>query len=332
MKKKRGATLSAAPRFLQKYLLILLFPISFFLTIRMAFAIIVVEYKEAFVMKKDATATVQKIEFPDEGFKIYVDRREFCQNDKAFHEELEIKYYLSGSSAVMIDGEIFIASRGNLTVVNPFELHSNVNIGDYSGEYILLMMDLDFLKGQAPFGLDLRQTLVSGGRRINHFINKDKRLSTIMERIHEEISLKRENYRLAVYSLVTELFVLFLRDHAGTEGLRESSPRGGRRADLIAPALSAIFENYSSPTSVDELATLCNLSKYHFCRVFKEEMKMTVVQYVTAYRISLAETMLKESDKAIDVIAEECGFSDISYFYRCYKRLRGVSPKKTRAK
>jgi AraC-like DNA-binding protein len=283
-------------------------------------------------MKKDVFISPQKIKFPDERFRIYTDKRAFCKNDKAFHEAIEIKYYLSGSSAVMIDGDVFVASRGDITVVNPFELHANVNIEDYSGEYILLMVDLDFLKEFSPSGLDLRHTFASKWKRIIRFISGDERLGGIITNIYTELSERGDNYRLAVYSLVTELFVLLLREHTDNLASPELGPRGGKGAELIAPALSAIFENYRDQMSLDELAGLCNVSKYHFCRVFKEEMKMTVVQYVTSYRISLADTMLKESDKSIDSIAEECGFSDISYFYRCYRRLRGISPKKARTK
>lgn len=284
-------------------------------------------------MKNDITRlSAQRIEFPDEKFRIFAVKHQFRKNDRAFHEEIEIKYYLSGRSAVMIDGEAYIASRGSVTVVNPFELHSNANIGDTSGEYVLLMVGLDFLREFLPGGLDLRHALVTKRKKINNYIKKDKRLSTIIERILEELSEKKENYRLVVYSLVTELFALLLRDHTSVKEDKADSQYTGRSAEVIAPALSAIFENHGEQMTLDDLASLCNISKYHFCRIFKEEMKMTVVQYITAYRISLADVMLRESDESVDSIARECGFSDISYFYRCYKRLKGTSPKRVRAK
>ena len=57
---------------------------------------------------------------------------------------------------------------------------------------------------------------------------------------------------------------------------------------------------------------------------------MTVFQYITMYRVSLAEVMLHNTEKSIDEIAHECGFSDTGYFYRCYKKVKGISPKKAR--
>lgn len=280
--------------------------------------------------RKDAPMEAQRIQFPSEDYRIICMKSRFSQNDRAFHEELEIKYYVNGNSAVMIGGEVFVVNSGNLTVVNPFEIHSNVGIKDYEGEYILLIVGIDFLKEFAPGGLDLRHVFISKGKRISRFIKEDRRLSVIMMRICEELAEKKENYRLVVYSLVTELFALLLRDYTDKEGSREDLPVAGKTAELIAPALTAIFENYAQPMSLGELAALCNISKYHFCRIFKEEMKMTPVQYITSYRVSLADVMLKDSDKSIDQIAGECGFSDLSYFYRCYKRLKGRSPNQSR--
>lgn len=280
--------------------------------------------------KNEAPVEAQRINFPMSDYRITCNTCRFSENDRAFHEELEIKYYYKGSSAVMIGGEVFVTSAGNLTVVNPFDTHSNLEIKDYEGEYILLMVSLDFLKEFAPGGLDLRHTFISKGKRITKFIKEDRRLSVIMTRICEELAEKKDNYRLIVYSLVTELFALLLRDYTDKECSREDLPGAGKAAELIAPALTAIFENYAQQMSLAELAALCNISKYHFCRLFKEEMKMTVVQYVTSYRVSLADAMLKDGDKSIDQIATQCGFSDLSYFYRCYKRIKGRSPNQTR--
>ena len=57
-------------------------------------------------------------------------------------------------------------------------------------------------------------------------------------------------------------------------------------------------------------------------------MNVTPVQYITEYRVDLAETMLKNTANSVSDIAWKCGFDDESYFSRCYKKIKGVSPKK----
>ena len=272
----------------------------------------------------------QEIAFPDKDFKISAERREVYGPERAFHKELEIKYFYDGNAAVMIDKEVYITSPGNITIVNPYEVHANVEIDEYKGKYYLLMLDIDFLMETNPMGLDLRHILISKGQKFYNFIPSDKRLQTIILRIFEELEAKKEHYKLIVSSLMNEFFALMLREHVNREKSR-SKECGGKSADIIAPALTKIFKDYSKRLTVDELSELCRISKYHFCRLFKKEMGMTVIQYITAYRISLAEAMLKDTDGNIDEIAASCGFGDISYFYRAYKSVKGISPRKARA-
>ena len=191
-------------------------------------------------------------------------------------------------------------------------------------------MDIDFPLETNPSGLDLRHLLIAKGQKFNNHIKNDKRLATIILRVFEELEAKKAHYKLVVSSLMNEFFALMLREHVNHERSRSDAQCGS--ADIIAPALSKIFKDYSKKLTVDELARMCRISKYHFCRIFKKEMSATVIQYITSYRISLAEAMLKSTDKTIDEIASSCGFNDVSYFYRAYKSTTGVSPKQTRAK
>jgi transcriptional regulator GlxA family with amidase domain len=61
-------------------------------------------------------------------------------------------------------------------------------------------------------------------------------------------------------------------------------------------------------------------------------MNVTPVQYLTEYRVDLAETMLKNTGNSVSDIAWKCGFEDESYFSRCYKKIKGISPNALRRK
>ena len=131
-------------------------------------------------------------------------------------------------------------------------------------------------------------------------------------------------------SLLCEFFSILLREELnGQYALPLREERTSRR-DLIAPALMKIFQEFNTPLTVEELAKLCNISKYHFCHVFKEQMGVSVVRYIIQYRISVAESMLKDEKQSIRRVAALCGFDDVSYFYRCYKQIKGYAPGKTR--
>lgn len=273
----------------------------------------------------------QRISFPLNDFKILVSDSKVRANEKAFHEEIEIKYFYEGVSTLIIDKDIIVANSGDITVVNPFEIHANVDIGQANGKYLSIILNLDFLKEHNQTSLDLRNALILNGKKFNNHIENNTRLQTIIKRVYEEIKGEKENYRLIVYALITELFALLLRDHINSEKVLNKAEKHTKRADLISPALTKIFEDFDKKITVKELADLCSISEYHFLRTFKKETGFTVVQYIINYRISLAETLLKTTKNTIEEIAYACGFDDVSYFYRCYKKIKGVSPKKSRA-
>lgn len=281
--------------------------------------------------KSNDTAIIQQnVEYFSDDFKILVQDATTMTYEKAFHEALEIKYFYEGRSLVMIDSDIIIAESGDITVVNPYELHSNITNDVYTGKYLIMMVDLDFFVGKGINAIDLRQLLLVKKHRFNHYIKNNKALQHIMIRIKEELDGKKEYYQLIVSNLLCEFFVLLIRCSMSGNTYSTVISDDIRKNNVISPALEKIFRDYASAISVDELAQLCNISKYHFCRVFKQQMGMTVTQYIINYRISLAESMLKDKTHGIRDIAASCGFGDLSYFYQCYKRIKGTPPGKAR--
>ena len=268
----------------------------------------------------------QKFSFSDEDFKIYVKEQAPPTERSALHEEFEIKYFYGDPSALMINSEVFIARAGDIAIVNPYEIHTTVNIEEYSGRYYLIMLSLDFLS-RASGGLDLRHIFLVERKKVKNFIRDDHRLQTILLRIAEEVEKREEHYRLVVRNLVSEFFALLLRTY-----LKEAEEETGERkhVEQIAPALEKMHTDYMKKLSIEELSSLCSLSRYHFCRTFKRAMGVSAIEYLTAYRIDLAEAMLRDSTDSIREIAPRCGFEDESYFYRCYKQHKGCSPKSVR--
>ena len=270
---------------------------------------------------------MQKIEFKDEDFKIIVHESTTGFIEKAFHEELEIKYYYDDNSALSVGSDIFLTKAGDVTIANPYEVHSNLYLNGNEGRYCLLIIDLDFLAGYGR-DIDLRHLLVEQGCRFSNHIKNDSRIGYIICRINDEMREMSAHYRTVVKGLVAELIVLLLRSYVSEEKNERTALIEDKKVKLIAPAISEIHLNFSQKLSIEELSDICNISKFHFCRVFKEVMGVTVVQYVNKYRIDVAEIMLKSGVDGISNVAWQCGFDDESYFYRCFKKLKGYPPGK----
>ena len=151
-----------------------------------------------------------------------------------------------------------------------------------------------------------------------------------MQVVSGAVGHEKVHYEAPPANILDKEMKTFL-DYINNEKVLNKAEKHTKRADLISPALTKIFEDFNKKITVKELADLCSVSEYHFLRTFKKETGFTAIQYIINYRISLAETLLKTTENTIEEIAYACGFDDVSYFYRCYKKIKGVSPKKSRA-
>lgn len=77
-------------------------------------------------------------------------------------------------------------------------------------------------------------------------------------------------------------------------------------------------------------STVLGVSEAHLSRLFKREVGVTFRQYLRKRRMTQAAELVSDSSLAIKRIALVSGYSDVSNFYRDFKQIHGVSPRKWR--
>ena len=100
----------------------------------------------------------------------------------------------------------------------------------------------------------------------------------------------------------------------------------GTSVGFMNKAIQYINENISQDLTLDRICGAISVSKYHFCRQFKLQLGMTVMQYILNTRIILAMDALEKTDRAISRISEDFGFSSVSYFCQALKEVTGSTP------
>lgn len=94
----------------------------------------------------------------------------------------------------------------------------------------------------------------------------------------------------------------------------------------IIPVKEYIENNVQLQFTLNELAEMASLSKYHFCRIFNETINETPIGYVNKCKINYAKRLLIETDKSVKEIMLDSGFENESYFFRLFKKYTGISP------
>ncbi|MBE6645135.1 MAG: helix-turn-helix transcriptional regulator [Ruminococcaceae bacterium] len=253
------------------------------------------------------------------------------QSDTAriLHEAIEIKCFYEGKSTLLIESDKIEVSAGDIVVVNPYEFHQTLDDGgENRGKYHLFMVELDFFSGLKNVDMDLRHFVCENRTSFKNYYKQNGVMFNILSKVVKEHEISDESTRLAIFGLMAEFFAQLLR--CGRNEEREPTDDSAHYQSIIAPAIEMIRERYAESISLEELAEVCSISKFHFCRIFKKVTEMSVIQYVNSYRLKIANTMIINTNKQISEIASLCGYDDVSYFCRIYKKHFGCTPKKAK--
>ena len=93
-----------------------------------------------------------------------------------------------------------------------------------------------------------------------------------------------------------------------------------------------VKNNLSRKLTLSDIAWNLHCSTVTLTEHFKAEFGITIMEYVTAKRMSLSEKLLLSTDEPLREIAAHVGFSDVEYFSRTFKRYHGESPAAWRKK
>lgn len=95
--------------------------------------------------------------------------------------------------------------------------------------------------------------------------------------------------------------------------------------------LHYIHEHLTEKIAVDALSRKAYLSRNIFFKWFKQQLGITPLDYINRERVKLAKQLLCEQQNNIHTVSCLCGFSDVNYFIRVFKKTEGTTPKAFRS-
>ena len=94
----------------------------------------------------------------------------------------------------------------------------------------------------------------------------------------------------------------------------------------LEQAFTYINAHYCEKITLEEVASSVYMSSNYFSSYFRKVTNISFSDYVTRLRVNRARELLREEGANVTEIAMECGFNNISNFYRLYKKYMGKTP------
>lgn len=252
------------------------------------------------------------------------------ERDFHFHEFDKIVILISGSVDYTVEGATYRLEPWDVLLVRHHMIHRAAIDLSIPYDRVIIYLDSSYVDRFAPNGglMECFALAESGGCCLLRPDGEEKEL--LRQKLEQlESSTEDEGFgaELLRGTTLTQLMVLLNRIMQRGQDKNETAPEYNMK---IAAALSYINENLAQPLSVEELAAMSYLSKYHFMRLFKAQTGSTVHGYISSKRLNLAARLLRDGVPAVRAAAE-CGFSDYSSFHRAFTKRFGVSPGKIKS-
>jgi AraC-like DNA-binding protein len=257
--------------------------------------------------------------------------RSAFSNDFHFHKECQLVYVVSGSGIRVVGQSIERFEQGDLTFIGanvPHVWYSEFEAGQPKGGEAIslaLYIDSDLICERLGALADTHQLL--------HFLNESKRglkikgdKKILITNILHQMVDQKDISLLASFLCILACLV----DPADLLYLNTPDPMSSYAAQShsrIAKLMHYIHQNFKGEISLAEAAAVSGLQIHAFCRYFKSLTNRTFSEFLNDVRIGYACELLHQSEFSITQIALECGYNNISYFNRCFKKANKVSPK-----
>ena len=259
-----------------------------------------------------------------------------------WHYFTEMVYLVKGKLLAEVGKNKYTMTPGDMIIFHPKQIHSflDYDTTEENSELLFYVIKFDemILSNTTPGSPKLPKLLDNATN-----LDTPYNLITAEELQYNPVKLFFENciwetkhkefgYDIKVAStislIVTEIMRIWLR-----KGFKFSTKTTfDQFSSKDFSVLEYIDKHSSENINIENLANMCGMCYSNFAKQFKAQFGKTCKEYIEFVRICKADTLLLYTDKTLDYISQETGFTDSSHFIRTYKKIKGITPKQRRQK
>jgi len=249
-----------------------------------------------------------------------------------FHPEIEILYVREGYGTKYVGDSISFFYPGDVVIIGSDTPHVWVCNSEYltiENKLISSAICVQFMEDF--FGKSLSS--IPELYKIKHFLNEAKRgiqfvnetRSLVIKHIEELPSRKGMNGFLG---LLTILDIMSTSNDIKYLSAPNYKPIiiNSEDKDRMETIYRYVIQNYPNKISLEEIASLVNLTPHSFCRYFKSRTSKVFSSFVNEVRIGNSCKLLIDNKESISQICFESGFNYFSNFNRQFKKIKGMTP------
>lgn len=232
------------------------------------------------------------------------------------HSYVEMFYIMGGRGQFLIEDRYYPVNTGELVLINPNVVHTEVSWNIQPLEYIVLGIG----------GIELE---LPGGRFALLEPTNGGELLSCLRSILQEMEEQKVGYEEICQDFM-EIFLLRLLRSADLPAQAPVASVSGNRQ--CAAVRRYIDLHFKEALTLDTLAEEAHMNKFYLSHAFKREYGVSPINYVISRRISESRRLLSETDLSLSAIAQMLGFSSLSYFSQAFRKAEQLSPMEFRRK
>ncbi len=272
-------------------------------------------------------------EYP--AFKIFYSSTEPEQRQhyiEHHHTECEISLIVSGECQWCVNDRIYHGKPGDVYL---FGSNENHYLTEIFGQQPLILLNIRFESriiwsfGSDQFNLRYLTIFLGHGNSFSNAIASAEPTAQTIFQLMTEIYEECQNCELEYMLIVKAKLMLILATLGRYYKISQlpSVPASySQHLVQLDRAILFIDEHLTQELSLERIARAAGMSKSYFSAIFKQMNGIPAWEYITRKRVELAMQLLRNRDLSIMAIAEQCGFTSISNFNRCFKEVTSFSP------
>ncbi|MBQ8720447.1 MAG: helix-turn-helix transcriptional regulator [Clostridia bacterium] len=243
-----------------------------------------------------------------------------------WHAEFEIIRVLEGELHILLNNTSYIAGKGDIIFVNSETVHQGTPRGCV---YECIVFHADFLHTERYDSHGFIKSLLDRECSVKeYFPCGDNEINRAINLIFDSLTAKGLAYKFRVISAFYQFFALVYEEKLYSRNIGGNTISTDKSIAKLKKILSFIRGNYDKPITLSEIASTVGMSPKYLGCFFKKMTERTPIEYLNEYRVERAAHKLRSTDMSVTDIAFCCGFSDLSYFIKTFKSIKGISPGK----